>query len=155
MAINCCYIKRNHSPSSAIASVFFRGLWVKLSMSLPNDKCLILWLVLKELDEKGCTSCTCTWFMVKLLPGATWKLPLTLFTISVPYNWQPCVNAAFNFSLKCSSLHCVIFSGFSGNAHLLSLYDSLTSSQVLQHLQHFIHELIYVFFKDSKKLFTV
>lgn len=128
------FIVRYHLPSSAIASVSLSGLCVALSILAPKLKCLILCVVLNCPEEKGWTSCTCTWLILKLLPGAIWKLPLTRFTTSEPYIWQPCVKASFTFSLKCSSLHCVIFSGFSGNAHLRSLYASRTSSHVLQHL---------------------
>jgi len=49
-------------PSPAIDSVASNGLppWFVLidSNFWPNDKCLIVWVVLNDEDENGCTSWT-------------------------------------------------------------------------------------------------
>jgi len=49
-------------PSPAIDSVESKGLppWLVLidSNFWPNDKCLIVWVVLNDEDENGCTSWT-------------------------------------------------------------------------------------------------
>lgn len=54
-----------------------RGAVLALPISDPKDKCLMMWVVLNTDEEYGCTSCTWTWFIVKLFPGAIWKLPPT------------------------------------------------------------------------------
>lgn len=55
----------------------FSGAVLAVSILVPKDKCWMMWVVLKTDEEYGCTSCTWTWFIVKLFPGAIWKLPPT------------------------------------------------------------------------------
>lgn len=68
---------------------------------------------------------------------------LTLLTSRKPYTWQPSFFCSCIFWLNPSLLHCSMLSGFL-KAQPRRLYASLTSSQVLQHLQKHKHHLTIV-----------
>ena len=65
---------------------------------------------------------------------------LTLLTSRKPYTWQPSFFCSCIFWLNPSLLHCSMLSGFL-KAQPRRRYASLTSSQVLQHLQKHKHHL--------------
>lgn len=69
---------------------------------------------------------------------------LTLLTSRKPYTWQPSFFCSCIFWLNPSLLHCSMLSGFL-KAQPRRLYASLTSSQVLQHLQKDKHHLTIFF----------
>lgn len=57
---NTFYKIRKILPSLAKPVIPSKGAVFALSMSEPNDRCLIIWVVLKTDEENGWTSCTCT-----------------------------------------------------------------------------------------------
>ena len=76
--------------------------------------------------------------------GSQQNPSLTLLTSRKPYTWQPSFFCSCIFWLNPSLLHCSMLSGFL-KAQPRRLYASLTSSQVLQHLQKHKHHHLTTF----------
>lgn len=83
--------------------------------------------------------------------GSQLNPSLTLLTSRKPYTWQPSFFCSCIFWLNPSLLHCSMVSGFL-KAQPRRLYASLTSSQVLQHLQKHKHHL--TIFSATKRCST-